>query len=77
MRLKVADGKFMGGGTPEAPISMDFGEHDCLNRPDLAKRIVLSGDFYAADISHWDVIMGYDFMVSKAIGALPHSAMLV
>ena len=30
-----------------------------------------------ADITDWDMIMGYDFMVGNAIGALPHSATLV
>ena len=77
VRLKVANGEIMGGGTHEATIGMEFSEHDRLNRPDLAKRIVVSGNFYAADISDWDIIMGYDFMVSNAIGALPHRATLV
>ena len=94
VRLKVANGKIMGGGTHEATISTEFWEHDRLNRPDLSKRIVLSGDFYAADISDWDIIIGNDFlfalngafcgwpglwndfMVSNAIGALHHRAML-
>ena len=48
-----------------------------LNRPDLAKRSTLSGNFYVADITDWDMIMGYDFMVANAIGALPHRATLV
>ena len=30
-----------------------------------------------ADITDWDMIMGYDFMVGNAIGALPHRAKLV
>ena len=30
-----------------------------------------------ADITDWDMIMGYDFMVENAIGALPHCATLV
>ena len=30
-----------------------------------------------ADITDWDMIMGYDFMVVTAIGALPHRATLV
>ena len=30
-----------------------------------------------ADITDWDMIMGYDFMVGNAIGALPHRATLV
>ena len=77
MRLKVANLETLGGGTHEATISMAFWEHDRLNRPDLSKRIVLSGNYHAADIFYWDIIMGYDFMVSNAIGALPHRATLV
>ena len=77
VRLKVANGENVGGGTHEAIIGMEFREHDRLNRPDLSKRIVLSGTFYAADISDWDIIMGYDFTVSNTIGALPHRATLV
>ena len=64
VRLKVANGEIMGGGTHEATISMEFWEHERLNRPDLAKR----------SITDWDMIMGYDFMVGNAIGALPHCA---
>ena len=67
----------MGGGEHEATIGMELWEHDRWNRPDLAKRIVLSGNFNAADISDLDIIMGYDFMVSSSIGALPHGATLV
>ena len=75
--LKVANGEIMGGGTHEATISMDFWEHERLNCPDLARRSTLSGNFYLADITDWDMIMGYDFMVGNAIGALPHRATLV
>ena len=50
VRLKVANGKIMGGGTQEATIGMELLEHACLKRPDLSKRIVLSVNFYAADI---------------------------
>ena len=77
VRLKVAKGEIMGGGTHEATISMEFWEHERLNGPDLAKRSTLSGNFYVADITDWDMIMGYDFRVGKAIGALPHCATLV
>ena len=77
VRLKVAKGEIMGGGTHEATISMEFWEHERLNRPDLAKRRTLSGNFYVAHITDWDMIMGYDFMVGNAIGALPHCATLV
>ena len=75
--LKVANGEIMGGGTHEATISMEFWEHERLNRPDLAKRSTLSGNFCVADITDWDMIVGYDFMAGNAIGALPHSATLV
>ena len=77
VRLKVANGEIMGGGTHEATISMEFWEHERLNRPDLAKRSTLSGDFIVADITDWDMIMGYDFMVANAIGAPPLRATLV
>ena len=77
VRLKVANGEIMGGDTHEATISMEFWEHERLNRPDQAKRSTLSGNFYVADITDWDMIMGYDFMVANAIGALPHRATLV
>ena len=77
VRWKVANGEIISGGTHEATIGMEFLEHDRLNPPDLSKRIILSGNFYAADISDLDIIMGYDFMVSNAIGALPHRATLI
>ena len=51
VRLKVANGEIMGGGTHEATISMEFWEHERLNRPDQAKRSTLSGNFYVADIT--------------------------
>ena len=77
VRLKVANGEIMGGGIHEATISMEIWEHERLNRPDLAKGSTLSGNFYVADITDWDMIMGYDFMVQNAIGALPHRPTLV
>ena len=58
VRLKVANAEIMGGGTHEATISMEFWEHERLNRPDLVKRSTLSGNFYVADITDWDMIMG-------------------
>ena len=51
VRLKVANGEIMGGGTHEATISMEFWEHERLNRPYFAKRSTLSGNFYVADIT--------------------------
>ena len=77
LRLKVANGEIMGGGTHEATISMEFWEHERLNRPELAKRSTLSGNFYVAETTDWDMIMGYDFILGNAIGALPHRTTLV
>ena len=77
VRLKVANGEIMGGGTHEATISMEFWEHERLKRPDLPRRSTLSGNFYVADITDWDMIMGYDFIVGNAIGSLLHRAMPV
>ena len=51
VRLKVANGETMGGGTHEGTISMEFWEHERLNRPGLAKRSTLSGNFYVAGIT--------------------------
>ena len=38
---------------------------------------MLHAKFYEADLSDWDIIMGYDFMVSNSVGALPHRAALI
>ena len=77
VRLKVANGEIMGSGTHETTISMEFWEHERLNRPDLAKRSTLSENFCVADITDLDMIIGYDFMVKNAIGDLPHRVTLV
>ena len=77
VRLKVANGEILGGGTHDATISMEFWEHERLNRPDLAKRSTLSGNFYVTDITDSDMIMGYDLIVGNTIGAHPHRATLV
>ena len=75
--VKVANGEIMGGGSHEASISLQFWEHERLNRPDLVKRSTLSENFYVANLTDCNLIMGYDVMVSNAIGALPHRATLV
>ena len=77
VRLKVANRGIMGGRAREAELGLEFGEHDRLDRPDQAKRLMLHGKFYDADLSDGDIIMGYDFMVSNSARALPHRATLI
>ena len=38
---------------------------------------MLHGTFYEADLSDWDIIMGYVYMVSNSGQALPHGATLI
>ena len=38
---------------------------------------MLKGKFYEADLPDWDIIMGYDLMVSNSAGTLPHCATLI
>ena len=77
VHLKVANGGIMGGGAREAERGLVFWEHDRLDRPDQAKRLMLHGKFYEAYLSDWDIIMGYDFMGSNSARALPHLATLI
>ena len=77
VRLKVRNGGIMSGGARVAELGLEFREHDRLDRPDQAKRLMLHGKFYEADLSDWDIIMDYDFMVSNSAGALPHRATLI
>ena len=77
VRLKIANGGFIGGGAREAELGMEFWEHDRLDRPDQANRLMLHGKLYEADLTDWDIIMGYDFMVSNSAGALPHRATII
>ena len=60
VRLKVANGQYMVGGTKEAAIGLQFVNHRELSRPDLGKEILLQGAFYEAEMD-WDMIVGYDF----------------
>ena len=62
VRLKVANGQYMVGGTKEAEIALHFVKHRELSRPDLSKDIVLQGNFYQAKMD-WDMIVGSDCMM--------------
>ena len=73
----VANGEIMGGGSREAELGLEFREHERLDRPDQAKRLMLQEKFYEADLPDWDIIMGFDFMLSHSAGALPHRVTLI
>ena len=73
VRLKVANGQYMVGGTKEAAIGLQFVNHRELSRPDLGKEILLQGRFYEAEMD-WDMIVGYDFMMGTDSGVLPAQA---
>ena len=77
VRLKVADTWIMGGGAHEAGLGLEFWEHHQLDRPDQCKRLILHEKFYEADLSNWDIIMAYDFLVSNSARALPHRSTLI
>ena len=48
VRLKVANGQYMVGGTKEAEIVLQVVIHRKLSRPDLRKEMFLKGKFYEA-----------------------------
>ena len=73
VRLKVANGQYMVGGTREAAIGLQLVNHRELSRPDLGKEILLQGRFYEAQMD-WDMIVGYDFMMETDSGVLPAQA---
>ena len=73
VRLKVANGQYMDGGTKETAIGLQFVNHHELSRPDLGKKILLQGRFYEAEMD-WDMIVGYDFMMETDSGVLPAQA---
>ena len=70
VRLKVANGQYMVGGTKEAAIGLQSVNHRELSRPDLGKEILLQGCFYEAEMD-WDMIVGYDFMMETDSGVPP------
>ena len=69
VRLKVANGQYMVGGTRQAAIRLQFVNHRELSRPDLGMEILLQGRFYEAQ-SDWGMIVGYDFMMETDSGIL-------
>ena len=73
VRLKVANGQYMVGGTKEAAIGLQFVNHPELSRPDLGKEILLQGRFYEAQMD-WEMIVGYNFMMETNSGVLPAQA---
>ena len=77
VRLKVANGGIMGGGSRDTEFGLEFWEHDRLHQPYEAKRLMFHGKVYESDLFDWDIIMGYDFMVSNSAGALRHRATLI
>ena len=55
VRLKVTNGEIMGGGAHEATISIEFWEHERLNRPGEEKhsiRELLCGGHYRSGYDH-------------------------
>ena len=77
VRLNVANGRIMDGKAQEAEIGLEFWEHDRFDQPTQAKSLMLHGTFYEAGLPDWDILIGYDFMVSNSAGALQHRATLV
>ena len=73
VRVKVANGQYMVGGTREAAIGLQSVNHRELSRPDLSKEIFLQGRFYEAQMD-WDMIVGYNFMMETDSGVLPSQA---
>ena len=73
VRLKVANGQYMVGGTKEGAIGLQFVNRGELSRPDLGKEIFLQGRLQEAE-TDWDMIVGYDFMMETDSGVLPAQA---
>ena len=73
VRLKVANGHYMVGGTRAAANGLHFVNHRELSHPDLGKEFLLQGRFYEAEMD-WDMIVGYHFMIETDSGVLPAGA---
>ena len=50
VRLKVANGQYMGGGRTEVHLEMEFLNRSELSRPDKGKLVTLGGTFYEAEM---------------------------
>ena len=70
VRLKVANGQYMGGGRTEVHLEIEFLNHEALSRPDEGKRVTLGGTSYEADMDY-HVISTYDFMAATDSGVQP------
>ena len=68
VRLKVANGQYMVGGSKEAAIGLQVVNHGELSRPDHGKEILLQGRL------DWDMIVRYNFMMETDSGVLPAQA---
>ena len=73
VRLKVANGQYMVGGTREAAIGLQFVNQRELSCPDLGKEILPQGRFYEAQMDS-DMIVGFNFMMETDSGVLPAKA---
>ena len=73
VRLKVANGQYMVGGTKKAQIVLHFLNHRQLSRQDLGKEILLKSKFYEAQMD-WDMIVRYNPMMEMDSGVLPAQA---
>ena len=70
IKLKVASGQYMVGGTKEPQIALHSLNHRQLSRQDIGKQIRLKGKFYEAKMD-WDMIVGYDLIMVTDSGVLP------
>ena len=57
VRLKVADDKYIMGGTIETEIAVQFVNHRALSRPELGKKILLKGNVNEAPMVP-DMVLG-------------------
>ena len=76
VRLKVANGQYMVGGTKEAQILMQFVNHRELSRPHLGKETLLKGKFYGAQMDFY-IIIGYNLMMETDSGVLLAQASMI